>query len=173
MKHPSISRRAFTLVELIVVIVILSILAAIAVVGYLAIVNRSKDTAAMVVAQTISTEARGLAGLDTLTGEVEDLKWSTYMKLVNDEEPLPDGLRIIQILADGTGLDLTTNPADTDTASQVFVIEHNGREACVELGSQYAADAHAPVYGTGSDNTPGQPDYITDPANYLTNCGQY
>ena len=62
--HFTFARRAFTLVELIIVIVILGILAAISIVGYQSVVDRVDQAAAETTLQSVDREYRALAAFN-------------------------------------------------------------------------------------------------------------
>ena len=56
------SKRAFTLIELIIVIVVLGILATIAIVGYKAVIDRTNQSSAISAAQSFDRQLRSMAG---------------------------------------------------------------------------------------------------------------
>ena len=66
-------KRAFTLIELIIVIVVLGILATIAIVGYKAVIDRTNQSAAQTAAQAFDREIRSVASFgDTANNNPND-----------------------------------------------------------------------------------------------------
>jgi prepilin-type N-terminal cleavage/methylation domain-containing protein len=71
------SKKAFTLIELIIVIVILGILAGIAIVGYQAVIDRANESKVEQAAQSYDRSIRALAAFDQ--GEPWDASYHTLM----------------------------------------------------------------------------------------------
>lgn len=97
------SRRAFTLVELIIVIVIVGILAAISIVGYQSVVDRTEEQAVKASLASVEREYRALAAFGIANGgEVDVADMTAFDELTFDTD------------ASGTGTP-TLNAGDTAT----------------------------------------------------------
>lgn len=74
------ARKAFTLIELIVVIIIIGILAGLAVVAYQAVINRADDEAGLTTAKSVAREVQALAAFDahSTSGAATDAMLTGY-----------------------------------------------------------------------------------------------
>ena len=116
------SRKAFTLIELIVVLVILAILAAIAVPTYQAVITKAKESSAQSDAQAFAHEVDSLAAFDnkapnTTNGATPNLY--TYVNAAQSD-------------INGTS---TAPPAVGSTANQVTWSDANGCSSVITLGT--------------------------------------
>lgn len=126
------NKKAFTLIELIIVVVILGILASIAVVGYNAIINQSKDQAVTSAADSVVSGLQGLAAFDAGTGFEN---WGDYMTDLAAAD-LPAGVEVMASLDDaaaGVSLAGTVLAAGetVDNEIESVRLEQNEYAACI------------------------------------------
>ena len=86
-------RRAFTLVELIIVIVIVGILAAISIVGYQSVVDRAEEQAVKASLESVDREFRALAAFGIADGtEVVEADMTAFAELTFADVDTSGGL---------------------------------------------------------------------------------
>jgi prepilin-type N-terminal cleavage/methylation domain-containing protein len=120
------SRKAFTLLELIVVIVILGILALLAIPTFNAVINRAKDSNVENAARSLGREVAALAAFDNVAPTT-----SYATTAIGD-------------LA-GTGVTAVT----TGTAGN-YLVTKDSRNACLTLGTTVGGAGSVSVLGTAT-----------------------
>ena len=122
------TRKAFTLLELIVVIVILAILALLAIPTFNSIISKSKTASITETAQSYGRDVTALAAFDNnaanassnTSGAAAATSYATDYYVTNTQSDLPAGT--------------TTAAATTDNGTKVTVTNSSG-SACLTLGT--------------------------------------
>lgn len=128
------TRKAFTLIELIIVIVILGILAGIAYVSYATFVDNSKDTAVEQTAESLARQVKALSAFDQggttqtwvdyVAESMSDINTSTVTVTAANSTAGVVGVGGATMQPDGS---VPTNSA----GAIAFAVTQNGRSACM------------------------------------------
>jgi prepilin-type N-terminal cleavage/methylation domain-containing protein len=126
------TKRAFTLIELIIVIVVLGILATIAIVGYKAVIDRTNQSSAVTSAQSFSRELNSLASNgDTVNNNPNDTdprKPYLFLELVAKGD-VPDQYTVTTGLTNNQVRVLYYNPAGATNVAKWTRLFCNGTVA--------------------------------------------
>ena len=143
------TRKAFTLIELIIVIVILGILAGIAYVSYATFVDNSKDTAVEQTAESLARQVKALSAFDQ--GGTPQA-WVDYVaESMSDINTATVSVFAANLSADGVAMPADgTVPTGAD-ASTAFAVTQNGRSACMVFPAGDPAPTALVQVTTGSD----------------------
>ena len=148
------TRKAFTLIELIIVIVILGILAGITYMSYATFANNSKDTAVEQTTEALARQVKALSALDQ-GGTPQD--WHDYVA-----ESMSDinTATVTVWVADGSGPTGVEMPADGSIPATVedltvpptaFAVTLNGRSACMVFPAGHPSPTAIVTVQTGPD----------------------
>jgi type IV pilus assembly protein PilE len=144
------TRKAFTLIELIIVIVILGILAGIAYVSYATFVDNSKDTAVEQTAESLARQVKALSAFDQ-GGAPQP--WVNYVaESMSDINTATVSVFAADQTIDGTSMTAVgvvgTVPTGAE-ASTAFIVEQNGRSACMVFPTTDASPTALVTVETG------------------------
>jgi len=149
--HPNLTSRkkAFTMVELIIVIVVLAVLASIAIAGYRTVVDRTYDSKALTTVTTATHEAFMLAKFrsdDTFT----DADMTTAMADVGAAAGAPSGV----LAASGNGWDLAkAGPVPCADPDAIATLSNGLRPYASNcFDSAAKADVHTVSYAISEDH---------------------
>ena len=173
------SRRAFTLIELIIVIVVLGILATIAIVGYKAVIDRTNQSSAVTSAQSFSRELNSLAAngdaVNNNPNDTDPRKPYLFLELVAKGD-VPDQYTVTTGLTNNQVRVLYYNPAGAGATKwtrlfcQGTTTSAGGNAPCPTVSSSLTsasliASTATPYAGTWVAGHLQNPTRATGPAN--------
>ena len=173
------SRRAFTLIELIIVIVVLGILATIAIVGYKAVIDRTNQSSAVTSAQSFSRELNSLAAngdaVNNNPNDTDPRKPYLFLELVAKGD-VPDQYTVTTGLTNNQVRVLYYNPAGAGATKwtrlfcQGTTTSAGGNTPCPTVSSSLTsasliASTATPYAGTWVAGHLQNPTRATGPAN--------
>ena len=150
------SKRAFTLIELIIVIVVLGILATIAIVGYKAVIDRTNQSSAISAAQSFDRQLRSMAGYgDSVNNNPNDndpRKPELLLEMVYKGD-IPDEFVATTALKNNSLRVLVWQPGGLNAAKFTRLFCSTGQTAAPCSGMDYSASSLSLNSGTAGSIT--------------------